>query len=73
MELNLSYEQIVEIVMQLPDNEKKKLSKTLSVKSNKKTKKRELLDLLLSAPTISDDELEHFQTARDFINSSRIK
>ena len=71
---DLSYDQLLEQIHQLPNDEFEKLVNTLSAKRNlaKTMSKENMQQLLLRAPTWSDQQLDEYQQARDFINQSRL-
>lgn len=68
-----SYEELLEQINRLPDDEYNKLLTTLLAirKTGKPRPKKELRELLLKAPTWSDEQWEAFQQSRDYINQSR--
>ncbi len=72
LKLNLEYEQILKIVHQLPENDIKRLVKSLQSKIASKKKDADFQELLLNAPIWSEDDVLNFQNARDQLNKSRI-
>ncbi|MCF8358610.1 MAG: hypothetical protein K9H26_07610 [Prolixibacteraceae bacterium] len=72
LKLNIDYYQILGLIRQLPEKEKKKLSDTLKseILSGKSTKS--IRELILKAPTWSDMDYDAFRESRNYINKSRI-
>jgi hypothetical protein len=69
-----SYDELLEQINRLPDDEYNKLLATLLAlrKTDKLITKNDLRELLLKAPTWSDEQWEAFQEARNHINQSRL-
>ena len=72
--LNSEYFQLLSLIRQLPQDKLEKLVNTLQSELNlKKTSSQSRLkQLILNAPTWTDEELAAFQQARNHINSSRL-
>ena len=70
LKLNLTYSQILKLIHQLQDKDKEKLASALHREiSSKKTNKRKIQELILNAPTWSDEQLLEYQTAREHLNN----
>jgi hypothetical protein len=72
IKINLDYDQILNLIHQLPDKEIEKLADTLQAEVSSKKSPGSIEDLIDQAPTWTDSELNEFQAARDHINKSRI-
>ncbi len=74
MELNLdiSYNQILRLVRQLPQKDIVKLANTLQSEISKEKSIESIHKLILQAPTWTDSELKDYNQARIHINKSRI-
>jgi len=72
--VNIEYNQILKLIQQLPQEKLEKLTKTLQteIQVKKNTSKKKLEQLILNAPTWSDEQLKAFQEARNSVNSSRL-
>ncbi|EKB50974.1 hypothetical protein [Cecembia lonarensis] len=70
--MNIKFEQLVEIVKQLPDEMKSKLFESVIQKKKTKLSKEDFQKFLLHAPTWSGEQIEASQNARKHINLSRI-
>lgn len=72
--VNLEYNQLLKLIQQLPQEKLEKLTKTLQteLQVKKTSSKNKIKQLVLDAPTWSDEQFKDFQEARDFINSSRL-
>ena len=71
---NISYQQILSLIHQLPKEERNKLIATLQSEklSEKNDESGSFEQLIMNAPTWTDSELKKFQKARNNINKSRI-
>ena len=74
MELNLdiSYNQILRLVRQLPQKDIVKLTNALQSEISKEKSSESIHKLILQAPTWTDSELKDYNQARIHINKSRI-
>ncbi len=74
MELNLdiSYNQILRLVRQLPQKDIVKLANALQSEISKEKSGESIHKLILQAPTWTDLELKDYNQARIHINKSRI-
>jgi hypothetical protein len=70
--MDIKFEQLVEIVNQLPDDMKVKLFDSMNLKKKTSLSKDDFQKLLLQAPTWSEEQIEDYQNARKHINLSRI-
>jgi hypothetical protein len=70
--MDIKFEQLVEIVKQLPDDMKVKLFDSVNLKKKTSLSKDDFQKLLLQAPTWSEEQIEDYQSARKHINLSRI-
>ena len=72
--LNIEYNQILKLIHQLPKDKLEKLALTLQteLKIKKASSKNKIKQLIMSAPTWSDEQLKEYKAARDFINHSRL-
>lgn len=72
LKVDISYNQILGLIRQLPKRDIKKLANTLQseIVADKSTKS--LPKLILQAPTWSDSDLNDYNEARIHINKSRI-
>jgi hypothetical protein len=70
--MDIKFEQLVEIVNQLPDDMKVKLFDSVNLKKKTSLSKDDFQKFLLQAPTWSDEQIEDYQSARKHINLSRI-
>ena len=70
--MDIKFEQLVEIVNQLPDEMKTKLFESVIQKKRKSVSKDDFQKLLLQAPTWSEEQIEAYESARKHINLSRI-
>ena len=75
LRINVDYNQILNLINQLPAKEIEKLSLAMQMElsSKKKNGKRNLKKLLLSAPTWTDTEYEEYLEVRKQINNTRLK
>lgn len=74
LKLNLNYTQILKLVYQLSDRDKKKLMQTLRTDFFSKRKKpnKNIQELVLGAPTWGDEQLTEYEERRDHVNKSRL-
>lgn len=72
LRVNISYNQILKLIRQLPKRDIEKLTNTLQseIASEKSTKS--IQKLLLQAPTWNNSDLKEYKIARNHINKSRI-
>jgi phage terminase small subunit len=72
--MDIKFEQLVEIISQLPEDLKEKLIESVNQKekTKKSTSKEDFQKLILKAPTWTDEQIEAYQNARKHINLSRI-
>ncbi|ANI88918.1 hypothetical protein A9P82_06185 [Arachidicoccus ginsenosidimutans] len=76
--VDIKYEQIVELVKQLPESKIVQLKSFLEKKNSSKNKasaqkKNDLQTLLLNGPTMSDEQYETFLQNRKMFNQWRTK
>ena len=72
--INLGYRQVSELVWQLSDREIQKLIKQLQNKFANHSKKRTpIQELILQAPTWTDEEYNNYLEVRNHITQSRLK
>ena len=72
--MDIKFEQLVEIVSQLPEDLKEKLFESVNQKEKTKrsASKEDFQQLILKAPTWTDEQIEAYKNARKHINLSRI-
>lgn len=70
-EVNIEFEQLVQLAKKLPSNQWKKLKKEVEEKDC--TESDDLVSLLLSAPTYSKKQLNEIAKTRKAINQWRTK
>jgi len=72
LRVDITYNQILRLIRQLPKKDIKKLTNTLQseIAADKSTKS--LQKLILQAPTWTDSDLNEYNGARIHINKSRI-
>ena len=70
--MKVDYNQILELIHQLPEKEIEKLAITLQSEISSKKTSGSIQELILKAPTWSDSDLEDYKEARNSINSSRL-
>ena len=76
LQINIEFEQVVNLVKQLPKSQKEKLAYVIQkeLMHKKYTKKsNELQKLLLQGPTWSEEEYKNFLEARAHLNQFRKK
>jgi hypothetical protein len=72
LSVNISYNQILRLIRQLPKRDIKKLTYTLQSEIETDKSTISLQNLILQAPTWSDSELNDYNEARTHINKSRL-
>jgi hypothetical protein len=74
IKVNIEYDQILKLIQQLPEEKLTELIETLQdeLKVKKLSSKKKLRQLILEAPSWTEQQLKDFQEARDSINSSRL-
>ena len=72
LSINISYNQILRLIRQLPVKDIKKLTDTLQSEITSDKSEETLQNLILQAPTWSDSEFYDFNEARTHINKSRL-
>ena len=70
--LKLDYNQILNLIHQLPKKDIEKLAHILQSELSSRKSGGSIKDILRQAPTWSDSELNEYQSARDHVNESRI-
>ena len=70
--MKVDYNQILELVHQLPEKEIEKLAITLQSEISSKKTSESIQELILKAPTWSDTDLEDYKEARNSIKNSRL-
>jgi hypothetical protein len=74
--LNMSYEQVVNLIRQLPANQIAKITKEFSESYVTKKAKTEVSDFqkfILAGPTMSDEQYSNFKQQRQHFNTWRIQ
>ena len=72
LRVDISYNQILRLVRQLPEKDIKKLTYTLQSELANDKSTESIERLVLEAPTWTDSELNEYNDARIHINNSRI-
>jgi len=74
LRLNIDYNQIMNLIWQLPSKDLEKLANVLQneLSSKKKISKKKLQEIILSAPTWSESDYKEYREARKQINKSRL-
>lgn len=72
-QINIEFDQLVELAKQLPTTQWAKLKKVVEGKSSVTKDNSDLVTLLLSAPTYSKKQLEEVAKTRKAINQWRTK
>lgn len=72
IKINVDYDQILNLIHQLPDKDIEKLADKLQSEVSSMKSPESIANLILQAPTWTGSELNEFQTARDHVNKSRI-
>ena len=70
--MKVDYNQILELIHQLPEKEIEKLAITLQSEISSKKTSGSIQELILKAPTWSDSDLEDYKEARNSIKNSRL-
>jgi hypothetical protein len=70
--MKVYYDQILELIHQLPEKEIEKPAITLQSEISSKKTSESIQELILKAPTWSDSDLEDYNEARNYINKSRL-
>jgi hypothetical protein len=70
--MKVDYNQILDLIHQLPEKEIEKLAITLQSEISSKKTSESIQELILKAPTWSDSDLEDYKEARNSINNSRL-
>lgn len=70
--MKINYNQILELIHQLPENEIEKLAITLQSEISSKKSSESIQELILKAPIWSDSDFEDYKEARNYINKSRL-
>ncbi|MCL4482939.1 MAG: hypothetical protein M1445_10075 [Bacteroidetes bacterium] len=75
LKINIGYDEVYNLVKQLPKSDIKKLTISINrelVDKSKKDKKSQLTDLILNSPMWTDEEMSNYLSVRDYINNSRM-
>jgi len=72
LSLDISYNQILRLVRQLPQKEIVKLANALQSEISTEKSVESIQNLILQAPTWTDSDLKDYNQARIHINKSRI-
>lgn len=73
MTTQVEYTQVMELVNQLPEKDIRKLLKQIQDKYGTPIKKRNTIqDIILQAPTWTDEDYEQYLEVRKHINQSRL-
>lgn len=64
LKINLDYNEILNLIHQLPEKDIEKLALTLQSEVSSKKSSESIQDLILKAPTWSDSELDSYNKAR---------
>ena len=70
--MKVDYNQILELIHQLPEKEVEKLAIALQSEIFSKKTSESIQALILKAPTWTDSDIEDYKGARDSINNSRL-
>ncbi|OFX33162.1 MAG: hypothetical protein A2X08_14045 [Bacteroidetes bacterium GWA2_32_17] len=75
LRINVDINQIINLIHQLPEQEIEKLSSTLQTELSikKKNGKKNMNELIVSAPTWSDSDFEEYNEVRSQINKTRLE
>jgi len=76
LKLDIGYSQVYDLVCQLPETDIKRLLNHFQVKYemlSTKEQKTSIQELILQAPTWTEQEYNNYLDARNFINQSRLK
>ena len=72
----IGYSQVFELVSQLPETDMQQLLKQLQIKFEipiKKKSQTSIQELILQAPTWTDEEYSDYLETKEYINQSRLK
>lgn len=72
VKLEISYDQILGLIRKLPRKDMEKLNHILQSELTKERSYESLQELIMQAPTWSDEEYNNYNKARGHINKSRI-
>ena len=72
-QINIEFDQLVELAKQLPSKKWAKLKKEVEEKNSGSIQNSDLVSLLLSAPTFSKKQLDEIAKTRKAINQWRTK
>jgi hypothetical protein len=72
LKTNLKLNRILKLIHQLPKQDIERLSEVLQSEISDQKPAGQLQNLLLDAPTWTNDELQNYVEARNHINQSRI-
>ncbi len=72
LKIEITYNQVLKLVRQLPEKDIKKLTSTLQSEIYNDKSTSSLQELILQAPTWTDSDLSDYDNARIHINKSRI-
>ncbi len=72
-QVNIEFDQLVELAKQLPTTQWTKLKKEVEEKASNAKQNSDLVSLLLSAPTYSKKQLDEIAKTRKAINQWRTK
>ncbi len=70
--LNSNVQRVINLTNQLTDGEIELLINIFQTQVRKKNSKTDLQELLLTAPTWSDEDYNNYKSAREHINKSRL-
>jgi len=73
IQVDIAFDQLVDIVKHLPAAQKKMLRAQLGDTKSQNGEKEDFSDFLLRGPVFSDEQLEEIKTARKDINEWRKK
>ena len=74
LKINIGYTQVLELVEQLPDKDVKNLMKRIQGKFDNPNRERvPIHELIMQAPTWTDEEYKNYLEVRKHINKSRLK
>ena len=72
LRMDISYNQILRLIRQLPKKDIKKLTNTLQSEIATDKSSKSIISFILEAPTWTDSELNDYNDVRIHINKSRI-
>ena len=75
LKINIGYDEVYNLVKQLPKSDIKKLTISINrelVDKSKKNKKSQLTDLILNSPLWTDEEMSNYLSVKEYINNSRM-